>query len=158
VSGLLLNAFRALGPGPRRREVALVATALRGSGDADEVGRLLNYEENPGDWGRCCEIADEAGASGFVRIERGGGLGGRRASTTRRGGLESGEDRPLGPYPIPGVAPDDATSGVHRIRVGGLAPRNNGGAHRARLLAGQALQSCSRGTDTRVSTRFAPSA
>jgi hypothetical protein len=68
VSALLLNAFRALGLGPTRREVALVATALRESGDADEVGRLLNYEEDRGDWDGC-EIADEADASGFA--ERG---------------------------------------------------------------------------------------
>lgn len=69
MSALLLNAFGALGPGPTRREVALVATALRESGEADEVGRLLNYEENPGDWDRCCEIVDEAGASGFVALD-----------------------------------------------------------------------------------------
>ena len=69
MSALLFNAFRALGPGPTRREVAQVAGALRESGDGEEVWRLLNYEENPGDWDRCCEIADEAGASGFVALD-----------------------------------------------------------------------------------------
>jgi hypothetical protein len=41
MSALLLSAFKALGPGPTRREIATVASALRESGDED-VGRLLN--------------------------------------------------------------------------------------------------------------------
>jgi len=45
VSALLLNAFRALGSGPSRREIALVAKALRESGDV-EVGPLLDYAKN----------------------------------------------------------------------------------------------------------------
>jgi Ribbon-helix-helix protein, copG family len=68
VSALLYNALRALGPGPTRREVAQVAAALRESGDG-EVGPLLNYEENPELWDRCCAIADDAGAYGFVALD-----------------------------------------------------------------------------------------
>ena len=45
MSALLFNAFRALGPAAERREIAKVARALRESG-AEEVGRLLNYEEH----------------------------------------------------------------------------------------------------------------
>jgi hypothetical protein len=68
MSALLFNAFRALGPGPARREVALVAQALRESGDAD-VGPLLDYENHPELWARCEEMADEAGAFGFVQLD-----------------------------------------------------------------------------------------
>lgn len=68
MSALLPNAFKALGPAPTRREIATVASALRESGDED-VGRLLNYEENPQGWDRCCAIADEAGAHGFVALD-----------------------------------------------------------------------------------------
>ena len=68
MSALLFSAFRALGSGASRREIASVATALRGSGD-EEVGRLLNYRENPGDWDRCCEIAAETGAHAFVALD-----------------------------------------------------------------------------------------
>jgi hypothetical protein len=67
VSGLLFNAFRALDSAADRREIATVAAALRESGD--EVGRLLHYEENPELWDRCCAIADEAGAYGFVALD-----------------------------------------------------------------------------------------
>jgi hypothetical protein len=68
VSSLLFNAFRALGRGPVRREVALVAKALRDSGD-EEVGPLLDYENRPELWDRCEEMADEAGAFGFVALD-----------------------------------------------------------------------------------------
>jgi hypothetical protein len=68
VSALLFNAFRALGPGAPRREIATVARALRESGD-QEVGPLLNYEENPELWDRSCAIADDAGAFGFVALD-----------------------------------------------------------------------------------------
>jgi hypothetical protein len=40
LSALLFNAFKALGPGPQRREIATVAKALRESGD-EEVQALL---------------------------------------------------------------------------------------------------------------------
>lgn len=46
MSALLLNAFKALGSAANRREIGLVATALRESGD-EEVGPLLDYENNP---------------------------------------------------------------------------------------------------------------
>ena len=44
------------------------ATALRESGD-EEVGPLLDYENNPELWDRCKAIADEAGAYGFVALD-----------------------------------------------------------------------------------------
>ena len=68
MSALLFNAFRALGPAAERREIAKVARALRERG-AEEVGRLLNYEEHPQEWDRCCAIADEAGAFSFVALD-----------------------------------------------------------------------------------------
>ena len=49
MSALLLNAFRVLGSGPSRREIALVAKALRESGDV-EVGALLDYANNRDLW------------------------------------------------------------------------------------------------------------
>jgi hypothetical protein len=68
VSALLFNAFRALGPAAKRREVAQVAAALRVSGD-EGVARLLNYEDDQEAWDRCVAIADEAGAYGFVALD-----------------------------------------------------------------------------------------
>lgn len=65
MSGLLFNAFRALGPAATWGEIATVAGALRDSGDV-EVGRLL---DNPEDWERCVELAEEAGANGFVALD-----------------------------------------------------------------------------------------
>jgi hypothetical protein len=53
VSALLFNAFRALGPGPTR----------------PEVGPLLDFENHPELWDRCSEMADEAGAYGFVQLD-----------------------------------------------------------------------------------------
>jgi hypothetical protein len=64
VSGLLFNAFRALGPSPSWREVTGVAEALRKAGDAEVEGLL-----SPQGGDRCCEIADEAGANGFVALD-----------------------------------------------------------------------------------------
>jgi hypothetical protein len=49
-------------------KIGLVATALRESGD-EEVGPLLDYENNPKLWNRCKAIADEAGAYGFVALD-----------------------------------------------------------------------------------------
>jgi hypothetical protein len=68
MSDLLFNAFRALGPGPSRREIALVAKALRENGD-EEIGPLLDYENHKELYARCVEIADEAGAGGFVALD-----------------------------------------------------------------------------------------
>ena len=48
--------------------MARVALALRESGD-EEVGRLLDYENNRELWARCNAIADEAGAGGFVALD-----------------------------------------------------------------------------------------
>ena len=45
-----------------------MAAALRESGD-QEVGPLLNYKENPELWDQCVEIADQAGAFGFVALD-----------------------------------------------------------------------------------------
>jgi hypothetical protein len=64
VSALLLNAFRALGPSPSWREVAGVADALHASGDRG-IERLLSPQGRD----RCCELADEAGANGFVALD-----------------------------------------------------------------------------------------
>jgi hypothetical protein len=68
VSALLFNAFRALGPAASRREIALVAAALRKSGD-EEVARLLDYATHPDAWERCVAMADEAGAYAFVALD-----------------------------------------------------------------------------------------
>jgi hypothetical protein len=92
MSALLLNTFKAFGPGASRREVAQVAAALRESGDED-MGRLLNYEENQRDWDRCCAIADDAGAYAFVALDLAvafhnpewfAGLSGAKTSTRQR--------------------------------------------------------------------------
>jgi hypothetical protein len=68
VSALLFNEVRALGSAATRREMALVAKALRESG-GEEVGRLLDYDGHPELWDRCSEMADEAGAYGFVQLD-----------------------------------------------------------------------------------------
>jgi hypothetical protein len=67
VSGLLFNAFKALGPGATKREVTLVANALRDTGDA-EVRELL-WPPDPEGWDRLDAIADEAGANRFVVLD-----------------------------------------------------------------------------------------
>lgn len=45
-----------------------MADALRDAGD-EEVGRLLNFGGNQGAWDRCCTMAEEAGAGGFVALD-----------------------------------------------------------------------------------------
>lgn len=65
MSGLLLNAFRALGPGATRREIASVAAALRNSGDEEVEGLLGDCEG----WERLEAIADEGGAYGLVALD-----------------------------------------------------------------------------------------
>jgi hypothetical protein len=67
VSGLLFQAFRALGMGPSRRELALVAAVLRASGDA-EAQALLGVPDDKG-WERLIAIADDAGACGLVALD-----------------------------------------------------------------------------------------
>jgi hypothetical protein len=78
MSGLLFNAFRALGPGATRREIAQVAAALRESGDED-VGRLLNYEEDPQDWTGAARLPTGPALTGSSRLTL------RSRSTTRSG-------------------------------------------------------------------------
>jgi hypothetical protein len=68
VSALLFNAFRALGPGPTRREVAMVAKALRESGD-EEVGPMLDYEHEPELYKACEEMAEQASSYGIVALD-----------------------------------------------------------------------------------------
>lgn len=68
MSGLLLNAFRAIGahdPSESRRATAMVATALRKSGD-EKAQSLLENREN---WDRCCDIALEAGVSHVTALD-----------------------------------------------------------------------------------------
>jgi hypothetical protein len=64
VSGLLFNAFKALGPAATRREIALVAVALRDSGYEEADALLWAAELDP-----LYAIADQAGAYGFVALD-----------------------------------------------------------------------------------------
>jgi hypothetical protein len=69
VSALLFKAFQALGPGGRTfEETALVADALLNSGD-EEIRKLLDCRKGNEAWDRCCEMAEEAGASAFVALD-----------------------------------------------------------------------------------------
>ena len=72
MSGLVFNAFRALGPAAKRSEIATVAKAIRESGD----GRALALFRPPGgeyfDHEACdavTEIAEQAGAGPFVGLD-----------------------------------------------------------------------------------------
>jgi hypothetical protein len=107
VSARLLNAFKALGPGPTRREIATVASALRESGD-EQVGRLLNFEEHPQDWDRCCAIADVAGAYALSRLTW-------RWRSTIRSGSQGLSGAKTSTYE---VREHSHTVGVHRLGVG----------------------------------------
>jgi hypothetical protein len=64
VSALLFNAFKALGPAATRREIALVAAALRDSGDEEAAALLSAANLDP-----LYAIADEARAYGFVALD-----------------------------------------------------------------------------------------
>jgi hypothetical protein len=64
VSALLFNAFRALGSAATRPEIALVAKALRESGD-EEARALLEAD----DFEPLNAIAYETGAYGFVALD-----------------------------------------------------------------------------------------
>jgi hypothetical protein len=67
VSALLFNAFKALGMGPSRRELGLVATAIRESGDEEA---LALWGDNYGPrYRRLTELAVEAGAGGLVALD-----------------------------------------------------------------------------------------
>ena len=95
MSALLLNAFKALGSAANRREIGLVAAALRESGD-EEVGPLLDYANNPELWDRCEAIADEAGAYGFVALDLAVAFHNPEAFAK----LVRGEDEHLPPGPV----------------------------------------------------------
>ena len=71
MSALLLNAFRALGPGPTRREIAQVAAALRDSGDEEALALFQPPGGEYFDHEACAavaEIADQAGVGGLVAL------------------------------------------------------------------------------------------
>jgi hypothetical protein len=69
VTELAVAAFEALGPGPTRRELALVARTLRDSND-EETLALFSEPEAYGDgYRRLVELAEKAGASGFVALD-----------------------------------------------------------------------------------------
>jgi hypothetical protein len=72
VSGLLFNAFRALWPGPTRREIATVAKALRESGHEETLALFRPPGGEYFDRGACdavIEVAEEAGAGPFVGLD-----------------------------------------------------------------------------------------
>jgi hypothetical protein len=68
VTELVVAAFEALGPGPTRRELALVARVLRESGDEETVA-LFAEPFSEGVSSRLAELAEQAGASGFVALD-----------------------------------------------------------------------------------------
>ena len=72
MSGLVFNAFRALGPTATRREIATVAKALRESGDEEVLALFRPPGGEYFDHEACAavtEIAEEAGAGGFVALD-----------------------------------------------------------------------------------------
>ncbi len=68
MSELLLAAFKALGPGPSRRELGLVADAVRDSGDREALALWDGPDYGPG-YKRLVELAEQAGAGGFVVLD-----------------------------------------------------------------------------------------
>jgi hypothetical protein len=73
VSELVFAAFKALGMGANKREVALVAKALRATGDADVFALFGQPDPDaPFDREACAavaEIAVRAGAGGLVALD-----------------------------------------------------------------------------------------
>lgn len=76
MSELLLAAFKALGPAPSRRELALVAKAIRESGDEEALalfGAGREPEPDPAfDHDACdrvTEVAEQAGAGFHVGLD-----------------------------------------------------------------------------------------
>ena len=63
MSELLEGAFRALGPGPTRRELELVADVLRESGDREALDMLA------GDPEAVAQLADANGSHGLVALD-----------------------------------------------------------------------------------------
>ena len=69
MSALVASAFRALGTGPSRHELALVADALRDSSDQQALELLNAAAENREAFHRLAYVADAAGSSGFVALD-----------------------------------------------------------------------------------------
>jgi hypothetical protein len=72
VTELLHAAFHALGPAATRREVALVAQALRESGDDATLAMFRPLDGAYFDRESCAavtEVAERAGAGGFVGLD-----------------------------------------------------------------------------------------
>lgn len=72
MSALLFNAFRALGPGPTRREIATVAEALGESGDEEALALFQPPGGEYFDREACAaviKVAEEAGAGPFVGLD-----------------------------------------------------------------------------------------
>ena len=65
MSELVFAAFKELGMGPSRRELGLVATAIRDSGDEEALALWGDYC-GPG-YRRLVELAEEAGSSDWGR-------------------------------------------------------------------------------------------
>jgi hypothetical protein len=75
VSALALRALSALAAGPERREVRLVAAAIRECGDAETLSLFGLPQEGPGPvfdrvaLARVEELAEEAGASSLTALD-----------------------------------------------------------------------------------------
>ncbi len=72
MSDLVFAAFQALGRGPTRREVELVAKALRESGDEEALAPFQPLGGEYFDHEACSavtEIAERAGAGGLVALD-----------------------------------------------------------------------------------------
>ena len=113
MSGLVFNAFRALGPGATRREVALVAEALRESGE-EEVLALFrlpgcDYFDHEA-YAAVAEIAERADAGGFVALDL-------YTEVIRPGWL---------PFPVPGAKARCLPSGADETIVSWQQHRRSG--------------------------------
>ena len=67
MTALLSQAFRALGMGPARRETALVASALRASGDRETLAMFEG--DTKAAMERLEAVAVEAGSCGLVALD-----------------------------------------------------------------------------------------
>lgn len=68
MSELLSRAFAALGPGPTWRELELVASTLRESGDEEAIA-LLGAGVDGDEFKGLTELAAASGSSGFVALD-----------------------------------------------------------------------------------------
>jgi hypothetical protein len=66
---LVLAAFEALGMGATRRELGLVAKALRDSGDEETLALFYEPESYGDGYRRLVDISQQAGAGGFVALD-----------------------------------------------------------------------------------------